>query len=50
MRRVYQARVTCTNCHFQSDLQIPKGVTVKQHLTKNKECPECGIKTLQEIK
>jgi len=48
MKKTYQAYVYCKNCLRHSEVSIPQGMTVKQWITKNKECPNCLIKTLVE--
>lgn len=45
-RNVYYSEIRCLNCNTELRLVIRCGVTIRQHLLKNKiKCDYCGCKS-----
>ena len=44
-RKIYAARVVCSNCGKYSGLRIPLGMLVSEQ-----PCPECGCNSVSRVK
>lgn len=43
-KKVYMVNVICDNCDERSEIKIPKGIDIKDHLLQSKGlCPNCGV-------
>lgn len=46
--RYYVIRAICTNCDWQGDRKVPKGITIEDMLGPGHLCPCCECETLKE--
>lgn len=46
---MYKVVVDCNNCSFVGDVEIKKGLLIKDALPE-KECPNCGCKELSKAR
>ena len=48
MSETYTIQVTCSNCDYLGDVDIPRGTEFKNYNNASVVCPTCGCSTLRK--